>query len=340
MMIKEVGAAGLNAWVDGLVQKHKVFGVQARGDRFAFAPIQRAADLRLDYDVTLTPPKAFFQPPREALWRFDGDTWESAIENEPFVLFGVHPYDMAAISQMDEVFSDKNADVHYLERRKSATVVVCDVQNASPNVFAGCMGTATVKDGYDVLITKIADYYLIEGKSKKGEQLMAALAREPDADPHSLKFREVVWEFNGKLLRRHELKVRPAELPDLLERSYEHPVWAEKAKRCHSCGSCNLVCPTCYCFNVQDDVQWDLKHGERVRTWDGCMLLDFAKVAGGHNFRKNRAERYRHRYYRKGKFLWDQHKQIACVGCGRCITACTTKIANPVDVYNRLLEAQ
>ena len=27
--------------------------------------------------------------------------------------------------------------------------------------------------------------------------------------------------------------------------------------------------------------------------------------------------------------------QIACVGCGRCITACTAKIANPVEVYNR-----
>lgn len=40
----------------------------------------------------------------------------------------------------------------------------------------------------------------------------------------------------------------------------------------------------------------------------------------------------------QGKYLWDQHKQIACVGCGRCITACTTKIANPVEVYNRLSE--
>ena len=31
---------------------------------------------------------------------------------------------------------------------------------------------------------------------------------------------------------------------------------------------------------------------------------------------------------------------IACVGCGRCITACTTKIANPVEVYNELMEAK
>lgn len=338
MMIKEVSPAALNAWVDGLIGGRKVYGVQARGDRFAFAPLAKASDLRLDYDVTLTPPKAFFQPPREVLLKFSGHDFQSVTEHEPFVLFGVHPYDLAAILQMDVVFSDKNCDAHYLERRKSATIVACDVQNASPNVFAGCMGTATIRQGYDVLVTKIADYYVVEAGSEKGQQLMAGLAGAPDADPHSIKFRETVWEFNGKLLRRHDLKVKPAELPALLETSYDHPVWEEKAKRCHSCGSCNLVCPTCYCFNVQDDVHWNLKSGERTRSWDGCMLADFAKVAGGHNFRKNRAERYRHRYYRKGKYLYDQHRQIACVGCGRCITACTTKIANPVEIYNRLAE--
>jgi ferredoxin len=68
------------------------------------------------------------------------------------------------------------------------------------------------------------------------------------------------------------------------------------------------------------------------------MLTDFATVAGDHNFRENRAARYRHRYYRKGKYLFDRMNQIACVGCGRCITACTTKIANPVEIYNTLLE--
>jgi len=69
--------------------------------------------------------------------------------------------------------------------------------------------------------------------------------------------------------------------------------------------------------------EWDLASGSRVRTWDGCLLTDFALIAGNHNFRAARTDRYRHRYYRKGKYLWDKMAQIACVGCGRCITACT-----------------
>ncbi len=30
--------------------------------------------------------------------------------------------------------------------------------------------------------------------------------------------------------------------------------------------------------------------------------------------------------------------QIACVGCGRCVGACLPDIANPVNIYNRLID--
>ncbi|MBU1694822.1 MAG: 4Fe-4S dicluster domain-containing protein [Verrucomicrobia bacterium] len=338
MTIKKIGPTTLERWVDSLIGQQRVFGAQAQGDKFAFAPLTQAARLRLDYDVAVTAPKAFLQPPCETLLRFGARGYESVLDTEPFVLFGVHPYDAVGILQMDTVFAEGQPDIHYLTRRAQATLVVCDVQNASPNVFAGCMNTAVLEEGGDVLLTRINDDYLVEGRSAKGEALMKALASEPEAEAGDLQFRKMVWDHNRQLLRRHELKVKPEDLPAMLDKSYDHPVWEEKSKRCFSCGSCNLVCPTCYCFNVREDVRWDLQNGERVRTWDGCMLTEFALVAGGHNFRRKKAERYRHRYYRKGKYLYDQHRQIACVGCGRCIGACVAKIANPVEVYNRLAE--
>jgi ferredoxin len=99
-----------------------------------------------------------------------------------------------------------------------------------------------------------------------------------------------------------------------------------------------MVCPSCFCFDVKDDVDWDLKGGTRQRQWDSCLLTEFALVAGGHNFRKARCERYRHRYYRKGSYLPGRNGFVGCVGCGRCVRACTTNIANPVAVYNALME--
>jgi sulfhydrogenase subunit beta (sulfur reductase) len=99
-----------------------------------------------------------------------------------------------------------------------------------------------------------------------------------------------------------------------------------------------MVCPTCFCFDVQDQVNWDLCSGTRCRQWDGCLLSEFAMVAGGHNFRRQREQRYRHRFYRKGKYLPERCGFVGCIGCGRCVGACVAKIASPVELYNALLE--
>jgi sulfhydrogenase subunit beta (sulfur reductase) len=342
MTIKKVGQAALSAWVEGLIEQGTVIGVQARADKFDFAPLSKASDLRLDYDVSLTPPgKVALLPPREAILRYEGGRYQSVVADEPFVLLGVHPYDAVAIAQMDKIFSQENNDVHYQARREAATIVACDVENASKNVFAGWLGYAVCDSGFDVLLTRIADgQYLADARTEKGLKIMGGLASAPAADKKSLAAREQVWRRNKELLRKHELKVKPEDLPELLERSYDHPVWEEKARLCFSCGSCITLCPTCYCFDVQEDLDWDMQGATRTRTWNGCMLASFAVVAGGHNFRADKTGRYRHRYYRKGKWVAEKVGQIACVGCGRCITACVSKIAHPPEVYNRLLEVK
>lgn len=339
-MLKKLDQAGMDRWVNRLIRERTVYGVQADGERFSFKPLAAAGDLRLDYDVTKIPPKKFFQPPCEALLRFDEQgACSSVCEAEPFVLFGVHPYDMVAILQMDRLFAEGNADAHYLARREQATIVVSDVQRASANVFAGCMGTATLADGFDVLVTRVGDAYIVDSRTEKGEALLARALGGRAPDRASLARREQVWEDNARYLRKHELRMEPADVPGLLERSFDHPVWAEKAEKCFSCGSCNLTCPTCYCFDVRDDVEWNLKAGERRRYWDGCMLTNFATVAGNHNFRKSKTDRYRHRYYRKGLYVPGKlGGELSCVGCGRCVTACVARIANPVEVFNRLRE--
>lgn len=351
MKFARLDSIALQEWVDGLIRSQKVYGVQAKADlsgvalakpdRFIFAELAKASDLRLDYDVTLLPPKYYFQPPCEVLLEFSGSSeFKSVLAQEKIVLLGVHPYDMAAVNQMDKIFSSDNYDAHYMNRRRNAVIIGCDVQNPSPNVFAGYMNTAVVRQGFDILLTYIGDGYLAEALTEQGNRLMEDIKDLKEADAKSVKLREEVWKKNRLILRRHELHVPLNDLSALLERSYDHPVWEEKGQKCFSCGSCNLVCPTCYCFDVRDEMQWDLRHGVRCRVWDGCLLRDFATVSGGHNFRRKKAERYRHRYYRKGKYVPEKIGEISCVGCGRCIAACVPKIANPVEVYNRLLEAK
>lgn len=345
MSIKRIDQSTLDTWVDGLIAQQTVYGVQAKDDKFAFDRLRKASALRLDYDVTILPPKKYFQPQREVLMKFNRKTveFESVVDEQPFVVFGVHPYDMAAISQMDKVFTMDNFDKHYMARRANATIVVTSVQTASPTVFAACMGHATVQNqsDHDVLITKLPDgSYVVDPRSAKGDKLCEGLNGAREADAEALAAREKVWAANQEELQKYKLQVKTGDLPALLDRSRTHPVWEEKAELCYSCGSCNFVCPTCYCFDVEDEMNWDMETGQRVRTWDGCMLADFAAVAGGHNFRSKAAARYSHRYYRKGKYSWDMYGEISCVGCGRCISACTANIANPVEIFNILAEAQ
>lgn len=340
MTTKKIDSLSLQNWVEKLISKQKVVGVKAKGDRFVFDALKNASELRLDYDITILPPKKYFLPPQEAFVKFESSSdYEPILNIEPLILFGVHTYDLAAINQMDVFYTSGQKDPHYIARRERATIVALDPERPSKNTFSSSMGTATVQDGFDILLTKINGFYLVESKTEKGNTLLKDLSPAMDANKADLKMRTEVWENNKKGFNRHVLKCSPTDLPKILSKAYDHPVWAEMSKKCYSCGSCNLVCPTCYCFDVQDDLHWDLKSGERCRLWDGCLLKEFAIVAGNHNFRKNVKDRFRHRFLRKGKFLWDRLKQISCVGCGRCVTACTTNIANPVEVYNKILES-
>jgi ferredoxin len=340
MSLKRISRKAFLTFLDTAAKTEKVIGVQAKGDRFDFGPLTSSRDLRLDYDVTLQPPKKYFQPPVETLMTYQiGRGYQSQCQDEKFVLIGVHPYDMVAINQIDKLFSQDNCDIHYVKRRQNATIIASDVITPSKDVFASSMGTAVVTEGYDALLTDIGDCYVVDVATHKAEQFFANAKEMTDANADDLDKRQQVWDKNKKQLSKHQLKCSCTYLPRLLSKAYEHPVWEEKAKICFSCGSCNQVCPTCYCFNVHDDINWDMKTGRRDRSWDGCLLDGFAKVAGNHDFRKSRADRFRHRLYRKAKYVPAKiGGQIACVGCGRCVGACLPNIANPIAVYNRLVD--
>lgn len=340
MTVKKLSKNDFDGFVDAIIKSQQVYGPQVKGEKYDFDALSTAQDLRLDYDVSLTPPTNYFLPVRETLMTYEvGGGYKSQFEDESFVLLGVHPYDLVAINQMDVLFSQDNVDNHYMTRRRNATIVACDVAKPSENVFASSMDTAVGKDGCDLLVTDVADGYVLEAVTDKGAILLAKAEGATDADPSDIEKRQAIWDANEKNLSKHELKCDTHYLPKLLDKAYDHSVWDEMAKTCFACGSCNLVCPTCYCFDVKDDVNWDMATGKRERCLDGCLLDGFSKVAGDHDFRSVQAHRFRHRLFRKAKYVPAKiGGQIACVGCGRCVNACLPNIANPVAVYNKLLD--
>jgi NAD(P)H-flavin reductase/NAD-dependent dihydropyrimidine dehydrogenase PreA subunit len=327
-------------FVNALIRDNSwnVIGVKSKGNKFAFGPLESATELRLDYDVTLLPPKKYFFPQRETLFTYNlagGFSAKNPAETKPSVIIGVHPYDIVALFHMDEIFRETKSDPYYFEKRKSSIIIGINIQKMSKWNFSAQMGCATVDYGYDLMLTDLGNRYAISVGSQKGGELLEKYAKNVsgafarDIQLVGQKRQEI---FN---MSHQKFDFSPELIPELLKKTYEESgFWEEHSEKCLACGSCVLVCPTCYCFDVKDNPDLTLESGERIRTWDGCLLEDFAKIASGENFRSTRPTRYRHRYFKKGKYLFDKFGFVSCVGCGRCSSNCLPNIANPVDLFN------
>jgi sulfhydrogenase subunit beta (sulfur reductase) len=344
MELQVIGKSDHDLFVQNLINNFQVEGVKRKEGSFFYHTIKSPQELCLDFTCTIIAPnKTYFLPPEETLLRFTTSPSPEVtpvIESDTFILFGVHPYDIKAINQMDQVFERGVPDPHYLKRRESAVIIGVDPTRVTPRSFWADMEADTVSSGFDLMLTDIGQSFIVEIGSDKGRELLTEYGTTRSATKNEGKQRIEARSKVAKLCKQRSLVFPKREIPRLLERSEDSFLWDEKAAKCLSGGTCNLVCPTCYCFDVRDDVELDLVHGERIRRWDGCLLEDFAKVATGENFRETRASRYRHRFYRKGLYLFKILNDVACVGCGRCASACLADIADPVDVFNRLKEGE
>ena len=317
---------------------YRVVGPVGRGTQFAFGEIEDPADLRLDYTTSILPPKKYLQPQEERLMTFarSGQPVVAAeLEAPPTVLLGVHTCDLHGINVLDQAFSEGYPDAYYLERRKNTLLVGIEcLQPCDEHSFCKSMGTLTVSNGYDLHLTDLGDAYAVDVGSPAGRALLSEHDGPRQATEGDMQRLNRVLGAKWPHFT-YKLEFDVGELAPLMGQSYEASLWNELAEDCLACGQCTLVCPTCFCFNVYDEVELSLEAGERWRRWDSCQLDEFARVAGGENFRERQAARLRHRFMRKGRYLFEKYGELGCTGCGRCARSCLVDIT-PVDVFNQL----
>ena len=332
----------LAEFVANLIPDYRVAGPVEGDGNYRFSVIDDVADLRMDYTQTIIPPKKYLLPTREALLNFsqrsNGKAKQADLA-EPTVIVGVHTCDLHAIHLLDIVHTSGYVDPNYTSRRQNTLIVSIEcLSPCTDQSFCKSTGTLTADEGFDLHLTDLGDSYSVDIGTEAGRQLLDKYARTTEASPEDMqRLNNVLSEKWPKFPYRLDFDI--SDLPSLLNLSMKSPLWAELGERCLSCAACTNVCPTCFCFDVQDEVDLDLTNGKRLRLWDSCQLDHFATVAGGHNFRESRALRQRHRFMRKGKYIQEAHGYLGCVGCGRCGQACLVDITM-IGVLNELYRLQ
>lgn len=272
--------------------------------------------------------KKYLFPPALRLFatRRTGESFEVEPNVEPpprYAFIGVRGCELAAIAVQDRVFLDGAvADPHYKARRERAFILAVNCVEPGGTCFCVSMKTGPrCGAGYDLALTELDDTFLLEVGSELGAQVLAAAEWRPAGAFELSRARRALAEA----LTRMGRGLNTHNLPDLLYENLEHPRWDEVARRCLSCANCTMVCPTCFCSDVQDTSDLTGAAAARVRVWDSCFHREFSYVFGGH-LRPNVRARYRQWLTHKLASWVDQFGVSGCVGCGRCITWCPVGI--------------
>lgn len=345
-LVKNAGAVSLPAaelkeFVAALMQHYPVVAPIPKGREYVFAQLEDAAQLAKDYQPTILPAKKVLQQPLETIFSFvrqeafaeDGKCTSLGEEKICFVengstaqkriLFGVRPCDVNSFGVLDEVFCKDLPDPFYCRGRHETIIVAQNCVKPCRSGFCYYQQTGPgLQRGYDLLLTELGDAYLLEVGSETGRELLA-LHPFAAASPEMTLAKDELLAAASRRLPKHILT---RNLAELLEENVDHSVWEDLQRRCLGCGTCTMVCPTCFCYNVYDKLDLGLESGVRQREWDSCKLMEFSQVALGHNFRKGRQARAQWRIYHKLLYQQRQFGKTGCVGCGRCIYSCMVDI--------------
>lgn len=256
-------------------------------------------------ELPLIPLKKHLLPPNDLLWCWTEEGPSPAPPPErPVALVGIAPCDLMALDYLDRVFED---DRNYRLRRERLITVGTECE---PGEQCFCPAREEMPS-FDLFL----GHRRLWTGSDRGEELIAPLREELSE----------TGKIPPAILNPGTAPPLPADLEGIFYRSAGLPLWERVGSTCLSCGACSAVCPTCYCYHMVDEARPD-GNVTRSRLWDNCFFRSHALVAGGHNFRPNRAERLRFRFEHKLLGFGPLRGTPSCVGCGRCRRACPVEI--------------
>ena len=321
-------------WSQGLTksrESYKLFGPVKTDGFHSFKALVADEQPDLTYLNTRLSPKAILFPQSEAIVEYSLDSNDAdhhiqkstAIDESSRAIIGIRPCDAKAVTLLNLNFDTAEyQDPYWVKALTASTFIGLACDEPRSTCFCTSTGCGPYHEaGLDILLVDLAEAYLANVLTGKGEAFVKAAGwDEPldtdgifEANKKAAEAKIVSTISTGNLKNQNILSLHSASF------------WEDASFACLNCGTCTYTCPTCWCFDLQDEVRG--KSGKRFRNWDSCMFPLFTLHTTGHNPRGAKMQRVRQRFMHKLKYFVDKYDQgIMCVGCGRCVNQCPVNI--------------
>jgi sulfhydrogenase subunit beta (sulfur reductase) len=329
LFAKEEWVKGL----EGLTDAYTLYVPVKDGDFHAFMPMGEGKAPDFDYQNTRLSPKAVIYPQSERLFEYTLDSADpeahilktSETDFSPRAVVGIRPCDAHALHIVKRNFDNPEyRDPWWVRHFESTTLVGLGCNDPCSTCFCTAVGGGPFHEQWlDALMVDLGDRYLVRGLTDKGEAFLAKLTGGAPADAAALKKADDLAKAAAQKITSSPPtdRLKDKKTTDL----FDAPFWEEVAFGCLNCGTCTYLCPTCWCFDIQDEVLG--KEGDRIRNWDSCMFPLFTLHGSGHNPRDQKVQRVRQRFMHKLKYYVDKYDNgVQCSGCGRCVRYCPVNI--------------
>ncbi|MFR1641014.1 MAG: 4Fe-4S dicluster domain-containing protein, partial [Eggerthellaceae bacterium] len=285
------------------------------------------------YETTIASPKKYLLPPSETLLSFDARdnrVGDYAAEINPRVIFGAHACDINAINRLDLVFRDGRYPDPYYTARRNATLIVGLSCMPQSTCFCHLWDADEARFGYDLFLQDIGGKYLVSISSVEAANILEAAcnpARGHRRGPYRVPpcHASAPEAFNDAIPDIQDVAM-------LMDAFHKDPFWEELGGRCLSCTACSAVCPTCFCFDIQDTFD-PLRRGGSASACGTRAPRRSSRRWPAATTSAATAHRRAAPHVPQAQRVLANHDRMLCVGCGRCVKACKANI-NPIEVLD------
>jgi ferredoxin len=321
-----------NDWLKELKKSFELFGPVVEGDQVNFTPLREGTEPDFSFQNTRLSPKGLVQPASERMFKFTLDPEDpeaNILKEDPKkensrLLTGIRPCDARAydLVRINFVTPDYQ-DPWWQQGRDRLMLMGLGCNHPCSTCFCSSVGGGPFDTaGLDLLMIDLGENYLIRSLTEKGEGLLKTSPGKSASEEDRNQAAKIQQQAEAAITSKVPTdRLKDQGLLDL----FNAPFWDEVQFACINCGTCTYLCPTCWCFDIQDEVQGT--EGIRMRNWDSCMYPLFTLHGSGHNPRGEKVQRVRQRFMHKLKYYVDKYGNgVACVGCGRCVQFCPVNI--------------